>query len=127
MGSKASEAKSVRGGGKSDTTVIDVATKHEFGIGVPRRSFIADWADESEAEARRRLRKIAERVGDLQDLKKELDRFGIWAEGQIKARVSRRISPPLSEARIKQKGSDVPLKDTGQLMSSVISKVELNG
>jgi hypothetical protein len=124
MGSKASEAKSVRGGGGSETTVIDVATKHEFGIGVPRRSFIADWADESEAEARRRLRKAADRIEDQGGLELELNKFGIWAVGQIQARISRRIPPPLSETRIAQKGSDVPLIDTGQLRSSVTYDVD---
>lgn len=124
MGSKASEAKSVRGGGKSDTTVIDVATKHEFGIGVPRRSFIADWADESEAEARRRLRKAAERIESPEDLDKELNKFGLWAVGDIVQRITRRIDPPISQATEDRKGSDVPLVDTGQLKSSITYDVD---
>lgn len=124
MGSKASEAKSVRGGGVSDTTVIDVATKHEFGLGVPRRSFIADWADESEAEARRRLRKAAERIESPGDLDKELNKFGLWAVGDIVQRITRRIDPPNSQATEDRKGSDVPLVDTGQLKSSITYDVD---
>jgi len=126
MGSKAAESKSVRGGGQSDTTVIDVATKHEFGIGVPKRSFIADWADESEPEARRRLRKAAERIATVGDLDKEINRFGLWAQGSIVQRITSRIDPPLSQATVDRKGSDVPLVDTGQLKSSITYDVDVD-
>ncbi len=125
IGSKASEAKSIQGGGSGVNTVADVARIHEFGIGVPRRSFIADWADEAEPEAKRRLRKAAERLITKGDLKKELELFGLWAQGAIQMRISSRIGPPLSKARVRQKGSDVPLIDTGQLRSSVTYEVDL--
>ena len=124
MGSEAAEAKSVRGGGRGETTVIDVATKHEFGIGVPKRSFITDWADESEEEAKRRLRKAAERIAEQGNLEQELNRFGLWAQGEIQMRISRRIDPPISQATVDRKGSDVPLIDTGQLRSSVTYDVD---
>src|SRR5689334_1289642 len=34
----------------SDLTVADVAAFHEFGLGVPRRSFIGDWFDLNQAQ-----------------------------------------------------------------------------
>lgn len=124
LGQTASAAKEEHDGGFAEDTVADVASKHEFGIGVPRRSFIADWADESEPEAKRRLRKAAERLVEGGDVDREIRRFGSWAVGQIQMRISRRIDPPLAQVTIDQKGSDVPLIDTEQLRSSITYDVD---
>jgi hypothetical protein len=120
MGDEAAAPKKSKTGGTSVSTVIDVATIHEFGIGVPRRSFIADWADESITDSQRRLRKAANRINKKgADLEMELERFGLWAVGEIQKRISRGISPDISEETKKRKGSNIPLIDTGQLRSSI--------
>lgn len=108
----------------SDETVIDIATKHEFGIGVPQRSFIAGYADESESINKRRLRNVMMQVIKGMPMDVALETFGLVIVGEMQERISNRIPPPLSQARIKVKGSDVPLIDTGQLRSSITHRVE---
>jgi hypothetical protein len=104
----------------SGDTVADIAAKHEFGLGVPRRSFIADWVDESLEAANRRLKKSAALVfREKMPLKQAYGLFGMWAVGEIQRRIKSRIPPPLSPVTIRRKRSSVPLIDTGQLWSSI--------
>ena len=101
-------------------TVAEVAEKHEFGIGVPRRSWLLDYVDATEEMARRRLRSVLEAVTQRKaPLAPGLEQFGQITVGEIQQRIADRIDPPLSEATIAAKGSDVPLINTGQLRSSI--------
>lgn len=110
--------------GGSGDTVADIATKHEFGLGVPRRSFIADYVDENEPELRRRLADAARMVALGHDLEVVLERFGLQAVGEIVERIVRGIEPPNSPLTIERKGSSTPLVNTGQLKASITSKVD---
>ncbi len=107
-------------------TVLDVAAVHEFGTDtVPQRSFIRAWFDENIEKAREALRRLM--VQALQGkLTPEqcIERFGLWVQGEIQKRMAQGIPPPLAESTIEQKGSSVPLIDTGQMRSSVTFKVE---
>jgi hypothetical protein len=89
-------------------------------IDIPQRSFIKGTVD-----ARKRMivaftRNVADQVlqGKMTTAK-ALEMLGIFVQGQIRARISRGISPPLKAATIRQKGSSKPLIDTGQLRGSV--------
>lgn len=106
-------------------TVAEIGTFHEFGFGVPQRSFIRAWADENEALNKKRLRKIAEAVksGHISSPRTGLNRFGILAVGEIQERIANGIEPELAESTIRQKGSTVPLIDTGVLRSSITHRV----
>lgn len=101
-------------------TVLELATIHEFGIGVPERSFIRAWFDENEDRARVALTRLLESVvAGKRQPDQAIELFAQWAVGDMQARIARGISPPLAEKTIARKGSSTPLIDTGQLRSSL--------
>lgn len=124
--------------GSSGLTVADVATFHEFGVppfqmrngrehpGIPQRSFIRGWYDESQDFIRETLRSQMTLV-----LKGKLTaeqagaRISLAFEGDMKKRVSRGIPPPLAPSTIEAKGSSKPLIDTGQLRAAIRGKATL--
>lgn len=120
-------------GGSGHPTLVEVASAHEFGVGVPRRSFIADWADQSEADAVRRLKRVMRNVvKNHASLTDSMDVFGHWAVGEIQDRISSGIPPELSERRkaekrVGGKSGDTPLIHTGQLRSSITHRTEVDG
>lgn len=108
-----------------DTTVADVATINEFGLGVPERSFLRAWFDENEERAYEALRRLFVSVVEGKRTKEQaLDVFGLWVQGQIQQRMADGISPPNAASTIAKKGSSTPLINVGQLRSSVTFKVE---
>lgn len=115
--------------GTEDTQLIDVALAHEFGVGTPRRSFIGDWFDEKvDTELRTKLKRgMLEAAKRGYTTEQALQRFGAWAAGSIKRRIRAGIAPQLSPRRLKEKAKvnakSTPLIFTGQLISSILSKV----
>lgn len=105
--------------------MIDIATIHEFGLGnVPERSFIRAWFDENQDRAREGLRRLLQSVvSGKRTPEQAIDTFAQWCVGQIQKRIAQGIAPPLSARRIAEKGSSVPLIDTGQLRSSISYEV----
>jgi hypothetical protein len=106
-------------------TVAEIGSYHEFGLGVPRRSFIADWSDESEADNRATLKKIGQAVvkGTLPSVENGLERFGLKAVSDVQARIKAGIAPDLAEETIRLKGSSTPLIDKGTLWQSIRHEV----
>lgn len=101
-------------------TVAEVAAIHEFGLGVPERSFLRAWFDENEDRAREAIRRLLVSVIAGKRTKEQaLELFGQWAQGEIQARIAAGIPPGLAESTIAKKGSSVPLIDTGQLRSAI--------
>jgi hypothetical protein len=101
-------------------TVVALAAIHEFGLGVPERSFIRAWFDENESRAAEALRRLLVSViEEKRSPNQALEAFALWAVGEIQARMARGIAPELAESTIARKGSSVPLIDTGQLRSSI--------
>ena len=109
----------------TDLTVVEIGSFHEFGLGVPKRSFIRDWFDLNEQDLKRDMKQVARRVLKGSKLKKELDRFGLKAVGSIQERIASNIPPPLSDETKQRKGSNVALIDTGQLRSSISHQTEV--
>lgn len=106
-------------------TIGELAAIHEFGLGVPQRSFIADYVDESIADIKNTIGKISKKIIRLEmDPSLALDVLGMYIEGQIKARIAKGIDPPNAPSTIARKGSSKPLIDTGQLRSSITYEVE---
>jgi hypothetical protein len=106
-------------------TVLDVATFHEFGLGVPERSFLRGWFDENIERAREALVRLMRSVVEGKRTKEQaLELFGVWLVGEIQKRMAENIPPPLAPETIARKGSDVALIDTGSLRSSVTYKIE---
>lgn len=105
-------------------TVLDVASFHEFGLGVPERSFLRGYVDENKQRVRGMIKALAAQV-DQGKLTQEmaLERLGMTIVGEIQKRISQGIPPPNAPATIARKGSSTPLIDTGQLRSSITHKV----
>jgi hypothetical protein len=120
-----------------DLTVAQVGTFHEFGVepfqmpsgamhaGIPQRSFIRAWYDESQEFVRETLMSQMKLVikGKL-TAEKAGERIALAFEGSMKRRISKGIAPPLAASTIEAKGSSKPLIDQGQLRNSIRGKAE---
>lgn len=108
-----------------NATNAEIASFHEFGLGVPERSFVRRTADEKLPEIRATQRAVGQEIlkGNI-DGEIGAERIGVVVAGLMKQRISDFIPPALSEERIRQKGSSMPLIDTGQLRSSIASQVQ---
>ncbi len=107
-------------------TLLEVAIWNEFGTeNIPERSFIRAWFDENEAAAREGVRRMLVAVLEGKYTKEQaLELLAQKFVGEIQKRIARRIDPPNRPSTVKNKGSDVPLVDKGQLRSGVTYKVE---
>jgi hypothetical protein len=106
-------------------TVAEIAELHEFGLGVPERSWLRAWFDENQAEIREDIRKVGRGIllGRF-TRERGLEILGLKYVGQIQRRIASNIPPPLAPATIAKKGSSVALIDTGQLRSAISYVVE---
>lgn len=107
-----------------DLTVAAVATKHEYGLGVPKRSWLRGYVDENEGRIKKYVRNVGKRILDGHSPDEALGALGVVLVGEIRTRIANHISPPNSQKTADRKGSDTPLVDTGQLWSSIISAVD---
>ena len=105
-----------------ETTVADIAVIHEFGLGVPERSFVRGYVD-GNPRSMQTARKAAEAVAKGMDVEQALNLVGLSHVGGMQQRIADGIDPPLSESTIKGKGSSTPLIDTGQLRSSITHRL----
>lgn len=107
-------------------TVVEIATIHEFGMGVPERSFIRAFVDENEALIKKKIRTLGKKIvkGTLSS-KQALDILGVWLTGKIQSRIAKGIPPALAQATIDRKGSSKPLINTGQLRSSITHETDV--
>ena len=107
------------------TSVAQVADWNEFGTDrIPARSFIGAFVEENENQIEADLERCAEEYTRGRDGKQMLTRLGLRYVGLIQQRIASGIAPPNSPATIARKGSSTPLIDTGQLRSSIRSKVD---
>jgi len=107
------------------TPVAENAARQEFGLGPPRRSFLADYVDENEQKLKDDLRKIGEAVvqGKVASIEQGLERFGLHVVGGIQQRISDGIPPENADSTIARKGSSTPLIESGILRTSIAHKV----
>jgi hypothetical protein len=113
------------------TPVATVALAHEFGLGVPQRSFIRGWFDgKGQGHFGRELARMAQ--GTLLHgvpLDAQIAAFGEKSVQEIRSRMDEGITPSLKEATVKHKraaGSptpETPLEDTHRLRNAVTWKV----
>jgi len=135
QGSDAGEPKKVRNDDGSistvtDISVVEIANFHEFGLGVPERSFLRDTLDinrnKYNAIAKEMKTEIA--LGKMSN-EKALSVIGEKIKADCQVRISDGIPPPLSDETIKNKTVNgrtgkTPLIDTGQLRQSITYVVE---
>lgn len=108
----------------SDLTVAEVATINELGLGVPRRSFLRDWFEESATSIQAQI-SAAGRLAYVRKLPlgKAADKLGGQYVRQIRARIERGVPPPNAPSTIAQKGSATPLIDTRTLFEAISHEV----
>ena len=111
--------------GSGELSVAALAAIHEFGLGVPRRSFIADFVTENEDKLKRLIQSKVQAVAQRKKTRAQvLKELGAEIQGMIQARIANGIPPALAPSTIAQKGSSTPLIDTGQLRSSITHRVK---
>jgi hypothetical protein len=113
-------------GGHGALSVVDIASIHEFGLGtVPERSFLRAWFDRERIENERIMVRLAESViAGKNTVDVALEKMGLVFVGGLQKFVRAGIPPALAPATVARKGSSTPLIDTGQLVSSMLHKVE---
>ena len=128
---RSGEKKPARVASESGETLIEVMLQHEFGVGVPQRSFLSAWFDEEEEALRKRMFKVAKSAADGKfSLSLELERFGKSALANMKGRIREGIAPALSERRKREKAKagvgpkDTPLIFTSQFINALKTKAE---
>lgn len=109
---------------------VELAVIHEFGLGVPERSFLRSTFD----RLKDKWGKFSARVMKLVAAGKLPLEDGLALIGErVKADVKRAITsgagigPPLAQATIDRKGSSRPLVDTARLLGSIDYEVRLKG
>lgn len=128
--------------------VVDVGTFHEFGVspfevmrfaadgsasvyehpGIPQRSFIRAWFDESQDFIKETLRsQMLLVVAGKLTVEQAMERIALVFEGSVKQRIARGIEPPLAASTIRKKGSSKPLIDKGQLRAAVRGRGLIRG
>ena len=106
-------------------TVLDVGTIHEFGLGLPERSFIRAWFDAAKPENYALAHRMLVRVmlGQI-SVEDALNQMGAYFAGQIQLFIAQnKVQPPDRPTTIAIKGSSVTLIDRGQLRQSLTWKV----
>lgn len=97
------------------TQVATVASAHVYGLGVPKRDFMAMSQDEITYKTAPIIRE-ALKANNKQPF---YDAAGLSAQAAIQHSIVALNNPPNSPATIEAKGSDNPLIDTGHMLESV--------
>lgn len=109
---------------KSGLSTAEIGEAHEFGLGVPQRSFIRAWFDENQSEIERVLNsQITKALSEGHDLDWGLERVALWAQADMQKRIVDGIKPDNHPMTIARKGSSTPLIDTGVLKASLLAYV----
>lgn len=109
-------------GGKS---VADVARYNEFGLGVPRRSFMRPAVFGNQHELVNLLRTNYKRaLKDNDDTMQVLEKFGLYCKGLIQKEIITGNFKPNAPSTIKRKGFNAPLRDTTLMLHSVSYQAE---
>lgn len=107
----------------------EIAMAHEFGIGVPERSFLRAWVEENENVVFAKLRDLAWHalIGDITYTEAQ-QRFGEFCVNSIRSRIIRGIDPPLLPETINRKETGrfatIPLINTGQMHDAIIYQID---
>lgn len=106
-------------------TNAEIGYIHEFGLGVPRRSFLREPFESNHDRLVRMQQQIfkAAAVGQIAP-SSVLPLIGESAVSLLKNNIRDGISPPLSPTTVALKKSSTPLIDTGQLLNSIDYQVE---
>lgn len=115
----------VSGKHSSGLNMAELAAIHEFGAGVPKRSFIRDTIDRNAPKYAKAMAQAGAQVtsGNKAAVRMAMKRLALQVEGDIKQRIADGVPPPNAASTVAAKGSSTPLVDTGQLRASVTAEV----
>jgi len=116
--------KEVRGKGKSDRTLAEIAFMHEFGIDVDERSYLRSTMDDNNNFSSEIIRLLTGVIQKKLSLLGALDLLGLEIETKVRDKIRAGIPPELSDVTVAKKGSSLPLVDTGQLIRAIKSEVK---
>lgn len=106
-------------------SVAEVARYNEFGLGVPRRSFMRPAVFNHKTDLTNLLhRQYRQAIRDNQDTMIVLERFGEYVKGLIQEQIINTNEPPNAPSTIKRKGFNAPLRDTHLMLNSVRYQAE---
>jgi hypothetical protein len=121
------EQEGSEGHGGDGLTTAEVGAVHEFGLGVPQRSFVRGYFDDNADEIVQAQDAALQRILDGGDPEVEAGRVALKLESGMKERILARIDPGLAESTKKRRGEGaVPLVATSQLLGAVRGKVTRN-
>lgn len=108
-------------------TVAEIAESHEFGLGVPTRSWLRGWVDGNQTQIEDDIRDFAV-AGVKRGTPSEVvaQQLALRFAGRVQKRITNTPGdwPPNSPVTIAKKGSSKPLIDTGVMRSSITGKVK---
>lgn len=107
-------------------TNAELGLIHEFGLGVPERSFLRAAFDRNQPKYLDNLQKLIAAVYDGKiTIERALGLLSQQAASDMRNFIrERQVEPANSEATIARKGSSVPLIDSGQLINALTGAVE---
>jgi hypothetical protein len=117
------EGKAAAGDAPTMLAVVLIAAVHEFGApkrNIPQRSHIRASFDNEKLEIQRRCVNEYKKVVSGQTTARQgIGRVGEYLTGKTKMLIKNRITPANAPMTIAEKGSDVPLIDTAQMIQSI--------
>lgn len=111
---------------EEDLTVATIAYLNEFGIGVPERPFFRWVTKAKKKEILELTEKLHHKItlGET-SVKQALGLLGEFVQDLVRQRIVDLRQPSNSPETERLKGSSNPLIDTGQMLRSIIYKVNL--
>jgi len=105
---------------------VQLAAIHEFGLGVPERSFVRATVDRQLAAYRVLLRRLGNAMFRRRITPRAvLEALGLKAQADMVETIDNSIGlVPNAPATIREKGSSRPLIDTGALKQSITYRVQ---
>jgi hypothetical protein len=107
-----------------DVSNLLLAMVHEYGLGVPERSWLRNLIDEKQLEYVKFMKKLGGLVALGKMTKKQaLTLVGAKVEADMKKNIRAGIQPELADSTVAAKGSSGTLIDKGEFVSSIDYKV----
>jgi hypothetical protein len=114
------------------TPCDEIAAAHEFGLGVPQRSFLRAWADDDAYVSSLNGvldRALEEYIHERKSLPEALATVGKWMVESIRARMRGGLSPSLDQRTVERKRAEgetlTPLIATGQLENAITYETDV--
>lgn len=107
-----------------DITVAGIGHSHEFGLGVPERSFMRTTIQEKKRQIVALQKKLLKKmIEGKMKVEVALGLIGEFVSDAISQKIVSISDPPNTPETIARKGSSNPLVDTGQMKNSITYEV----